>query len=555
MKDSIVHIRGLKCLTAAWLLLLMAGCGSHKTAAPSANSRYLRQPIREVTEAQLDEDSRLIDALTLQETGHSDEALAAYATLTAAAPQCAAAWYGQGQLLAQRGWTDSALRCIERAVALQDSNVWYRLALAQCHQRTGNARGLIADWERMVQLRPDVPDYYYELSNAHLAGGDLPGAVEALNRAEQRFGISEPVSLQKQRLWEAAGKSDKALHEIEALAAALPQEKRYNAILAESYMKQKKFAKAKQCYDRILKADPDDEYIHIQLAEYYKQTGHDAEADSELVRAFANPRLDTRTKIQLLASFYSEEEFYGSHSQTTFRLMEQTIKQCDDPAEYALYYGDVLMRQQRYAEAAQQLETVLGRDSSRYEVWEGLLICLTELPEREEDMVDRARRAAHLFPMHTLPCYLQGLYALRHERYTEALEPLERAAKWGFRKGYLEAETRGLMAECYYRTGQYEKAWKAFDQYIALRPDDMGMLNNYAWYLAEQGVDLDKAELMSRRTVTAEPDNANSLDTYAWILHLLHRDAEALPYAQRAVQLDPDSETLQRHLKEINHEK
>ena len=534
--------------------MLAAGCGSRRAAVTaSAPSPYERKPIAEVTEEQLKEDSQLIDALTLQETGRLDEALGAYARLTAERPGCAAAWYGQGQLLMQRGWTDSALRCTERAVALQGENVWYLLALAQCHRRSGDTRGLTSDWERIVKLQPSVTEHYYELSNAYLAADDLEGAVEALDRLERRVGVTEPVSLQKQRIWEAAGRPDKATKELEALSRSLPKEKRYSAILAEQYMKQKKYAKAKQWYDRVLQADPDDEYIHIQLAEYYKQTNHPAEADSELVRAFANPKLDTRTKIQLLASFYKEEEFYGSHSQTAFRLLEQAVKESDNPSEYALYYGDVLMRQRRYAEAAAQLETALRQDSSRYEVWEGLLICLTEVPEREDDMAAYARRASRLFPTHTLPLYLQGFYDLRHERYAEALVPLEQASKWGFRNGYLEAETRGLMAECYYRTGQYAKAWKAFDQYLALRPDDIGALNNYAYYLSEQDGDLKKAREMSGRTLEAEPGNATYLDTYGWILHRMGLDSEALPYLQKAVSIEPGNETLKQHLEEVEN--
>lgn len=533
-------------------MLLASGCGGTKKPAGGSNTgRYERPPIHEVSEQALAVDNRLIDALTLQETDRNDEALAAYAALAADEPQCAAAWYGMAQLLMMRNWGDSALHCSQRAVALQGENRWYLLQLAAIQEQLGDAKGRVATWERLVKLQPEVLEHYYELSNAYIATDDLGAAVETLNRVERRVGISEAVSLQKQRLWEADGKPDKAVKELEALANAMPQEKRYNAILAETYMKQKKYAKAKQRYDRILQADPDDEYIHIQLAEYYKQTGHPAEADSELVRAFDNPRLDGKTKLQLLASFYSEEEFYGSRSATAYRLMEKAIGECQDPSEYALFYGDVLMRQRRYAEAARQLEIAISRDSSRYEVWEGLLICLTEVEEREDDMAAYARRASRLFPMHTLPLYLQGLYQLRHEHYAEALAPLEQAAKWGFRKGYLEAETRGLLAECYYRTGQYAKAWSAFDKYLALKPDDWGMMNNYAYYLAERNEQLEKAEQMSRRTIEADPDNANSLDTYAWILHLLGRDSEALPYMEKAVRLDPKSETLLRHLNEI----
>ena len=184
-------------------------------------------------------------------------------------------------------------------------------------------------------------------------------------------------------------------------------------------------------------------------------------------------------------------------------------------------------------------------------MWEGLLICLTEVPDREADMAALAARAARLFPMHTLPHYLQALHDVQHERYAEALQHLEKAEKWGFTKGYLEAETYGLMAEAAYRTGDYERAWRCFDRCLELHPDDWGTLNNYAYYLSERGIELEKALAMSRRTIEAEPDNANSLDTYAWILHLLGRDAEGLPYMRKAVKLDPQSETLQRHLKEM----
>ena len=77
------------------------------------------------------------------------------------------------------------------------------------------------------------------------------------------------------------------------------------------------------------------------------------------------------------------------------------------------------------------------------------------------------------------------------------------------------------------------------------------MMNNYAYYMSEQNVNLEHAEQLSRRTVDAEPDNANSLDTYGWILHLLGRDADALPYLRKAVRLNPASDTLKKHLAEV----
>ena len=529
---------------------LAVGCGSHR-AAPVKDTRYVRQPIKETTDEALKTEGRIIDAVALQESGRNDEALKAFAGIAADAPQCAAAWYGLGRQALMRGWTDSAVACLGRAAALGDSNRWYLTALAEAQQRQGDAKGRVATLERLVALSPTVLENYYELSNANIDAGDLPAAVEALERVERLTGVTEPISLQKQRLWTAAGKPDKALREVERLANAMPQEKRYMAIAAEGYMSQGKYKQAKQYYDRILAVDPDDEYIHLQLAEYYKRTGKPDEADREMEAAFANGKLDCRTKLQLLASFYSNEEFYNSRSTTGFRLLDMAKADCGDQPEFALVYGDALMRQQRYPEAAVQIETALRHDSSSYEIWEGLLICLANDSLREADLERYAARAERLFPMKTLPCYMQALCALRRDDHGKALEKLEKTAKWGYQKGYLEAECTAMMAECYYRTGQYDKAWKAFRRYTEMEPEDWGMLNNYAYYMAEQGVNLDEALAMSRRTIEAEPGNANSLDTYGWLLHLLGRDSEALPYLRKAVRLDPASDTLKKHLAEV----
>lgn len=543
-------------IAAMAAVVLFVGCGGARKSAPAADSgRYVRQPIKEVTQQTLTVDGRLIDAVALQESGRGDEALKVYADLVADAPQCAAAWYGLGRLAMTRGWTDSATACLKRAADLGDSNKWYLLTLAEAQKRQGDAHGRGATLERLVALNPTVLEYYYELSNANIEAGDLPAAVEALDRVERMTGVTEPISLQKQRLWTAAGKPDKALKEVERLAAAMPQEKRYQAILAEACMSKGQYKKAKQYYDRILATDPDDEYVHVQLAEYYKRIGKPAEADREMLEAFANPGLDCRTKLQLVASFYSNEEFYDARRGIGFRLLDRVKADCGDLPEFSLIYGDALMRQQRYAEAATELEDALRRDSSSYEVWEGLLVCLANDSLRQTDMERYAARAERLFPMKTLPHYLQALCAARRDDYQQALVQMERSAKWGYQKGYLEAECTGLMAEAYYRTGQYTKAWMAFERYLALQPNDWGMMNNYAYYMAEQNTNLERALELSRRTIEAEPDNDNSLDTYGWILHLLGRDAEALPYLRKAVKLDPKSETLRKHLEEVEGRK
>ena len=73
------------------------------------------------------------------------------------------------------------------------------------------------------------------------------------------------------------------------------------------------------------------------------------------------------------------------------------------------------------------------------------------------------------------------------------------------------------------------------------KDDNIGCLNNYAYYLSEEGEQLDKAEQMSYRTIKAEPKNATYLDTYAWILFMQQRYSEAKIYVEQALQNKVDS--------------
>ena len=61
------------------------------------------------------------------------------------------------------------------------------------------------------------------------------------------------------------------------------------------------------------------------------------------------------------------------------------------------------------------------------------------------------------------------------------------------------------------------RAFDLYDQAITLNPNNYLAMNNAAYFIAEKGGDLDKAERYSNRAVKSEPDNPTYLDTYAWV--------------------------------------
>lgn len=91
---------------------------------------------------------------------------------------------------------------------------------------------------------------------------------------------------------------------------------------------------------------------------------------------------------------------------------------------------------------------------------------------------------------------------------------------------------------------------------LALNPDNVHALNNYACYLSELKQNLDLAEQMASRAVTIESTNPGYLDTYAWVLYLRGKTTLAKFYIKRAKDNCPyymkeELKAVEKHYKQI----
>lgn len=387
------------------IILLLTSCGGSKKVTESA-SPYQRKPIVEVSEAELKVDAAQIDATTQMMIGHLTEAVDQYRKILKDNPDYASAHFEIGRIFLGSGWLDSALFHLREAVRLDNRNVWYQQQLAKVYERRHDMKNFTATHEEIVKQHPDVVDYYYDLSNAYLEAENVPASIEVLNRLEKRYGVTETVSLQKQRLWQLIDKPDKARAELERLAEAIPGGERYNAILAESYMAEKNYAKALQYYERILSTTPNDENIHISIASCYLAMKNYAKVYEHIRLGVSHPGVDCKDKLNYLTEFLRDKKFFTTYSRACFLLADTLAQQCSDSKELALVYGKMLAAQSRYGEAAKQFLSYLEADKNAYPVWESLLMCESATPESTELLLEHAKKASDLFPLQVYPYFI-----------------------------------------------------------------------------------------------------------------------------------------------------
>ena len=106
----------------------------------------------------------------------------------------------------------------------------------------------------------------------------------------------------------------------------------------------------------------------------------------------------------------------------------------------------------------------------------------------------------------------------------------------------------GGKGDVYFAMGDTLMAFDTYEKSLAINPDNTGILNNYAYFLAECDSDLSKAESMSGRAVNASPNNSTFLDTYAWVFFKEKNYDMALFYIKSAIDNDDsDNADLYQH--------
>ncbi len=113
----------------------------------------------------------------------------------------------------------------------------------------------------------------------------------------------------------------------------------------------------------------------------------------------------------------------------------------------------------------------------------------------------------------------------------------------------------GQVALLYQVLKKPEKAEVYYRKLYKLNPTDPTMLNNYAYFLLENGKDLDKALKMAQRAVEEKPDSPSFRDTlgYAYLLNGDFKKAEEnIVFAYKKSPMNPD---ICFHLGELYYRK
>jgi tetratricopeptide (TPR) repeat protein len=444
-----------------------------------------------------------------------------------------AALYELGNLYSQKKNFADAVYSYEQASKLKPQNEWYLMSLAKALENTNNFKSAQSYYEKILELNPEKIEVYFDLASVKLYQNDFKGAIKTYDELEKKIGINDELIVQKQKIWLKLGKVDKAAEEAIRLINSQPMELRYKLNLAELYLANDKFEKAIVILEDISKTDPNNSFVQLALADYYREKKDDENSYKYLKIAFANPDLNIDQKVRILSPYFSQLDNPKMKARA-LELAELLVKAHPEEPKASAIYGDFLYQDKQLEKAKSAYEKTISLDKKVFAVWQNLMFIEVDLSDFSA-LLKTSNEAIELFPAQQIVHYLNAIAKAQLKDYEGAITAYKNALLLGIPNKETEAQIYAGLGDAYHNLKNNVESDASYDKSLSLNPKDPYVLNNYAYYLSLRNERLEKAQEMSLKSNELVPNNSSFLDTYAWILFQQKKYQEAYNYIEKAI--------------------
>lgn len=469
-------------------------------------------------ESKLEFDYSFMEGVRSKITGDYHVALEWFDNCLKILPESPVVKYEIATLLALNEDYNGALQLIREAVAGNSDNIWYKILLANILQKKSMIEEACNVYAEIIAKYPNKEQFYILEAGLYTSVEKWQKAIEVYDRYESQYGVTEPVSIEKIKLYTKLDDVKKASNELLKLIREFPDRSEYLSLLAELYFNYNQDKKGLQILDRLLKSDPDNGYVHFYLADYYRDKKQEELADKHTRSALLSDGIENGYKIQYILKLVLNPDTTLVSSSTLDSYVDLMMEKYSEDLSVRALHSDFLKKDKKLVEAKEELEYILSKEKNNYLIWEELLLLCNEMSDTN-CMLNKSIEAIRYFPEQPLPYALAGVSFMMQDKFEEAVPYLQKGVELTDDKLMLKAQFYSYLGDCYYRLDSTQRAFEMFDEVLKLDPNNVLTLNNYAYYLALRGENLNKAEQMSFRTVELEKNNPTYLDTYAWVLY------------------------------------
>ena len=429
---------------------------------------------------------------------------------------------------------------IQKAAELNPQNNVYLERLAGAYIGSGKYDEAIEAYEKLYANNHDRDDVLNVLIRLYGQQKDYDNMLQTINRLENLEGSSEEITLARMRVYSLKGDKQAELAELKDLSKKHPNDMNYRVMMGNWLLQNELPADALKEYEYVLAQEPDNLMAQMSMLDYYNAIGQDSLAAELQEKLVVSPATPLNSKMTLMRGIVNSNEQQGGDSTEVLRIFRHILAQpqkTSDMWELQAAYMSLKQMPQDSIDNSLRGALEVAPDNA------GVRLQLIQSKWKDQlfdDVISLCKPALEYNPDEMAFYYFLGLAYFQKDEKDKALHTFQLGVSQINSESNKEivSDFYAIMGDILHEKGREQEAYVAYDSCLQWKDDNLGALNNYAYYLSEKGKDLQKAEKMSYRTIKAEPKNSTFLDTYAWILFMQERYEEANIYIEQAVQND-----------------
>lgn len=458
-----------------------------------------------------------VEAIKQKLTGNGGDALKYLEQCIKINPESDAAYYQMAQIVITNGDLSLGKSYVAKALSFDQDNIWYLMMIAGVYYQEKNLDSAIIYYEKAVKYYPDRENLQLALGNLYSEDKKFNKAKEIFDSFDAKYGINESSTLSSIKSLMSAEKYDEALIKAKLLIKEYPDEILYNGLLAEIYRGKGDNEKALEVYKNLLEKNPDNAQTQLAICDFLLSEKSYDELFELLNTVILNNNVTREDKISLFARLIELPDLINERGDELMLSLIVLEANYEGDGIVQLLRPELLIKQEKLADASVRLEEIIKANTDNYYAWEKLLLIYLQLGDYN-NLMNKGEECATRFNTSFLAKVLYAQGATENAKYQIALEELRKAEILAGDNKDSIVQVLTMKADVYYRMKDYTKAFETFDEAVKSNKDDLTLMNNYAYYLAEQNLKLKEAEEMARKVIEKESKNTTFLDTYAWVL-------------------------------------
>jgi tetratricopeptide (TPR) repeat protein len=506
-------------------------------------------------------EERLGIAAFLRVAGRLDAAEAMYTDLETERPTDARAKLGLASVWLSRQEVERTLIMLEDVLDKVDKPLEVAALLGRLYAREAlqttdpseaeNERNrAIGMLEQALQAVPDDPDLLFLLGELYARSGRFEKAIETLEIIEQDFPDNLQIQDRMIRALLAANEPDRARLRLLDVADDQPENWRVRVLLSDLFAQQNDTDRAiAYLQEAIRLTDRPEPHLKMALLLLHAR-------EEERAAAILEQAVEKMPDHPAVREIYGRVLFRMGRPGEAARQYESALALLEEEQQsispfLLIRYATALQNTGRTEEAARQILRAAAEEEDILSAYYHYAISAAEPDDLDHvDAVLRLLREER--PDDPTAATLQGLLYARQHRNEEALTYYREAESL-----YEAADDKGPTAPARFyfwfgaaleRTGNREDADLYFQRCIERDPNFAEAYNYIAYMWAERGAQLERAERLVRKALELDPGNGAFLDTLGWVYYHQGRIEEALDKLLEAAAVEPDDPTILDHI-------